>query len=58
MTIGFIYWLILLLWLLFGLYNGRTDLAGGNLLPFGGNLILFVLFFLLGWSCFGWPIKG
>lgn len=55
MTIAFIFWLLMLLWLLFGCYSNRTQL--GPWLA-RGDLVLFVLLFLLGWKVFGWPIAG
>lgn len=58
MTIGFLFWLLMILWLLFGLYWNRTDLQGGNYGIVGGNLLLFVLLFLLGWRVFGFVIQG
>jgi Na+/proline symporter len=48
----------MLLWLLFGLWWNRTDLRGGNYGLVGGNLLLFVVLFLLGWKTFGFPIQG
>ena len=56
MTIGFIFWLLMLLWLLFGVYYRRAVL--GTPLVWGGDALLFVLLFLLGWRVFGWPIAG
>jgi len=56
MTIGFIFWLMMLLWLVFGVYNRRTVIATPWL--WGGDLVLYVLLFLLGWQTFGWPIRG
>jgi hypothetical protein len=59
MSIGFLFWLLMILWLLFGLYwhwpvePGR---AGFGVL--GGNLLLFILLFLLGWKVFGFVIQG
>jgi hypothetical protein len=48
----------MILWLLFGLYWNRSDIQGGNYGVLGGNLMLWVLLFLLGWKCFGFPIQG
>jgi hypothetical protein len=31
---------------------------GGNYGIMGGNLLLFVLLFLVGWKLFGFPIQG
>jgi hypothetical protein len=59
MTIGFLFYLLMLLWLVFGLYwnwPNQPGPAGFGVL--GGNLLLFVLLLLLGIACFGWPIKG
>jgi hypothetical protein len=56
MTIGFVFWLLMLLWLIFGAYTNRA--AFGTPLVWGGNALLFVLIFLLGWRVFGWPIAG
>jgi len=57
-TIGAIFWLLMILWLVFGLYLNRSDLRGGNYGLAGGNLLLFLLLFLLGWKVFGFPIQG
>jgi Na+/proline symporter len=56
-TIGFLFWLLMLLWLLFGLWWNRTDLRGGNYGLVGGNLLLFIVLCLLGWQTFGNPIQ-
>ncbi len=58
MTIGFLFWLLMILWFLFGLYWNRSDIAGGNYGWFGGNLLLFILLFLVGWRVFGFPVQG
>ena len=57
MSIGFVYWLIMLLWLLFW--------AFGNFMPQGqpecnrgGGLVGFLLFFLLGVRQFVLVIQG
>ncbi len=60
MTIGFLFWLLMILWFLFGLYWNWP--AGGpnqsNFGHLGGNLLLFILLFLLGWRVFGFVIQG
>lgn len=58
MTIGLLFWILMILWFIFGLYSNRADIKGGNFGVAGGNLLLFVLLFLLGWRCFGFIIKG
>jgi hypothetical protein len=57
MPIGILFWVIMIIWFLFGLYSNRSELIGCNFLYFGGNLILFVLLALLGWQVFGAVIK-
>lgn len=61
MPISFIFWLLMLLWLLFGfaIYWPADRTSGPRVfLPMGGNLLLFVLLFLLGWKAFGFAITG
>lgn len=53
MTLGLVFWICMLIWLLFSLYN-----AWPNLNAAGGLGLQFVLFLLLGWAQFGPPIKG
>lgn len=53
MSLGLAFWITMLLWLLFGLYINRT-----NWPVIGGNLLLFLLFLLLGWKVFGPPLHG
>lgn len=57
MSIGLIFWIIMLLWLIFSISwnRGWVDAAYG---PIGSSLLLFVLFLLLGWRVFGAPIHG
>ena len=56
MTIGSLFWLLMILWLLFGAYNRRGIV--GQPWVWGWDLMLWVLLFLLGWQVFGWPIRG
>ena len=54
MTLGLAFWVIMLIWLVFGalLHFGIVGgaYAGAN------TLLLFVLFGLLGWQVFGAPL--
>jgi hypothetical protein len=57
MTLGLAFWIIMLVWLVFGalLHFGIVGgvYAGANV------LLLFILFVLLGWQTFGAPLhKG
>lgn len=63
MTMAFIFWVLMLIWLLFGIYGGRIAYRGRNgnaewYYPVGGGLLLFLLLFVLGWRVFGFPIQG
>jgi hypothetical protein len=60
MSIGFLFWLLMIIWFVFGLYwqwppAGAQGPAFG---PIGGSVLLFILLFLLGWKEFGFPIHG
>jgi hypothetical protein len=58
MTLSFLYWLLMLLWLLFsGWWGWRTDAAGRSSV-WGSGVLLFLLFLILGLKLFGFPIKG
>lgn len=49
MSIGLIFWVIMLIGLIFGLYQNRT----APLVWAGNNLVLWILLALLGWQVFG-----
>ena len=54
MTLGLAYWLLVLVWLVFGALLHLGYIGGPWV---GGNLALpFVLFVLLGWQVFGPPL--
>ena len=58
MTIGLVFWILMLLWLVFGLWQNWPGVAAGQWHPLGGSLLLFILLLLLGWHAFGPPIRG
>lgn len=53
MTLGNAFWVLMLVWLIFGSWRCWPD---RNVI--GGNLLLFILLSLLGWHAFGAPIHG
>jgi hypothetical protein len=55
MSLGLIFWILMLLWLLGSAYT-RWPLA--NPRAYGVDLLLFILLLILGWGVFGAPIKG
>jgi hypothetical protein len=58
MTLGFLFWLLMILWLVLGIYTNRAQIRGGNYGILGGSLLLFALLFLVGWRLFGFVIQG
>jgi hypothetical protein len=56
MPMGLMFWILMLLWFVFGLavHFGAIGPPYGIL---GSSLLLFLLFLLLGWQVFGSPIK-
>jgi hypothetical protein len=58
MAFGLAFWILMLLWLVFGLWQNWPGIAQGQYAPIGGSLLLFVLLLLLGWSVYGAPLHG
>jgi len=58
MSLAFLFWLIMILWLLFSLWwGGRGPTGAWSFGPaVGGSFILWILLFMLGWRVFGFPI--
>lgn len=52
MPLGLMYWILMLLWLIFGLWVSWPNYRASGL-----NLMLFILLVLLGWKVFGPPIQ-
>jgi hypothetical protein len=57
MPMGILFWILMILWLLFGFFWNRQEFSRGNYGFFGGNLLLFVLLVLIGWQTFGAPLQ-
>lgn len=53
MTMGLAFWILMLLWLAFGIWRAWPDHVA-----MGGSLLQFILFLLLGWHVFGPPLRG
>jgi hypothetical protein len=56
MTLGLAYWILMLIWFVFGLLVHFAFVAGTYGFV-GGTVLLFVLFVLLGWQVFGAPLR-
>lgn len=55
MSFALCYWILMLLWLVFGLWS-NWPATGNAFRPLGGTLLLFILLVLIGWKVFGAPI--
>lgn len=55
MTLGLAFWILMLLWLVLGVY-WRWPGAAGPFWPLGADLLLFLLLLILGWGEFGAPL--
>lgn len=59
MTLGIIFWILMILWLVLGLIPVPTSAEGPwRYWPWGGNILLFILLLLLGRKVFGAPVQG
>lgn len=56
MALGLIFWVLMLVWLAFTAWSYWPNPHPGP--PWANNLLLFILFLLLGWGVFGAPIRG
>lgn len=55
MSMGLLFWILMLLSVLFGWWSWYGPRTYG---PLGTNLLLLILLALLGWKVFGAPING
>jgi hypothetical protein len=60
LSLGLVFWILMLIWLVFGLVWNWPNSPGATALapygPIGNTILLFVLFLLLGWHAWGPPI--
>ena len=57
MPLGMLFWILMILWFVFGVYSNREQCRTGNYLGLGGSLLLFILFFIVGWKIFGFVVQ-
>jgi hypothetical protein len=57
MSLQLIFWILMLIWLVFGVVT-QAGLVVGPYGFWGNTLLIFILFLLLGWKVFGSPIQG
>jgi hypothetical protein len=58
MDIGFLFWLIMVLWIIFYGIGNWGPATAQTYYARGGSLPLFILLFLLGWRVFGFILRG
>jgi hypothetical protein len=59
MKIGLLFWILMLVWLLFGLWWQWPAVGGAavTFAPVGGSVLLFLVVGILGWKVFGSPLQ-
>jgi len=57
MSMALIFWILMLIWAVFGLWSS-WPLSAATAKPQAGNLLLFILLVLLGWAVFKAPVHG
>jgi hypothetical protein len=55
MTLGLLFWIIMIFWFFFGFFRENPALRGYG--PIGYNGLLFLVLFILGWKVFGFVIQ-
>lgn len=57
MTIGLLFWVLWVIWAVFGFWTGWSVEPAHRRYALGGNVLLLILFFLLGWKVFGFVVR-
>lgn len=58
MPLGTIFWMLMILWFIFGLWWNWPRAPESTLRPLAVHLLSFVLFFIVGWRLFGFVVQG
>lgn len=58
MPIGMLFWMLMIIWAVFGLAWNSNPAMFGTWGWVPNWLLLFVLFFILGWHAFGFVVHG
>jgi hypothetical protein len=58
MSLGLLFWLIMIIWFVLGIFRNWPGATVDGRLLMGGALLEFVLFFILGWRVFGFVIQS
>lgn len=57
MPMGILFWVLMLIWLIFGLIGYNYDGPNRGRILGGWGLLTFILFVLVGWKLFGAPLQ-
>jgi hypothetical protein len=57
MSKGLLFWILMVIWLIFGVWRALPDVRGGQWQAAAPSLLEFILFFLLGWAVFGFVVQ-
>jgi len=57
MTLAILFWVLMIVWAVFGAWSGYVPGQPYSPRVWGGSLLMFVLLAILGWQAFGAPIK-
>ncbi len=57
MTLSVLFWVLMIIWLVFGAWSGYVPGQPFSFRSFGGSLLEFILLAILGWAAFGAPVK-
>jgi hypothetical protein len=57
MSLSILFWVIMLVWLIFGWWKEYVPNQPYPFAKGAGNFIVFVLLAILGWGVFGAPVK-
>lgn len=50
------FWILMLIWLVFGLWTSLAKDVKAGIMFGGHSLLMFILLLLLGWQAFGKPV--
>ncbi len=57
MSRGLLFWILMFIWFIFGLFVYLGSGPAWTYYPVANHLFFFILFLLLGWQCYGAPLK-
>jgi hypothetical protein len=58
MTLGLLFWILMIIWLVFDLWSGYVPNQPYPVRAFGRSFLVLILFIILGWAVFGPPVSS